>query len=190
MSKLLLYFSVVIPTYQRPEMLMQALESVECQTFADYELIVVDDEADHGHAKGGAGARNAGIAKATGEWVAFLDDDDTWAPDKLARVFEVSQTASPDKTFIYHAFAQDGQAWLKKPRYIGPTSTLVARRRALLEIGGFDESLPWGQDIDLCARLGGEACGLHIPDVLAVRRVGDYPSISRSREVASMAVDA
>ena len=96
------FFTVVIPTYNRSKLLKGAIQSVLKQTYENFELIVVDDASTDNtknivksfydnrirymmnyHAKGGAGARNAGIFIAKGKWVAFLDDDDIWLPEKL-----------------------------------------------------------------------------------------------------------
>ncbi len=98
-------FSVVIPTYNRRALVCEAVESVLRQTLAAHEIIVVvdgspDDTAAVLRAKypqivvneqvnrGLAAARNAGLARATGEWVCALDDDDLWHPDRLRRVAE------------------------------------------------------------------------------------------------------
>src|SRR5688500_16163655 len=94
--------SAVIPTYNRLPLLMQAVESVRAQTFGDWELVVADDGSTDGSAEaveglgdprirvlrlphtGNAGAvRNAGVAASGGEWLAFLDSDDVWLPQRL-----------------------------------------------------------------------------------------------------------
>lgn len=96
--------SVVIPTYNRYEVLQRALESVYSQTYMPHEVIIIDDgssdntsqiQQDFPHAvyiyqenAGVSSARNLGIQKSTSEWIAFLDSDDTWHADKLSRHVE------------------------------------------------------------------------------------------------------
>ena len=93
--------SVIIPTRNRSKLLELSLRSVLWQRSVDFETIVVDDGSTddtprmlrslgdrirvfrHERSQGVSAARNRGIAEARGEWVAFLDDDDLWAPDKL-----------------------------------------------------------------------------------------------------------
>ena len=101
-----LRISVIIPTYQRREYVARAVRSVLVQTFSDFELIVIDDGSTDGtdealtgldsrlryqwQENGGPGAaRNAGIALARGEIVAFLDSDNRWLPRHLAIVTDV-----------------------------------------------------------------------------------------------------
>lgn len=122
--------SVVIPTYNRAHCLPRALESVLRQTFADFEVIVVDDCSTddtqaylatirdsrlrvlrHEVNKGGSGARNTGIAAARAELVAFQDSDDEWLVTKLARqVEEYRRNADPEYGAIYCGKITYGEA--------------------------------------------------------------------------------
>jgi glycosyltransferase involved in cell wall biosynthesis len=94
--------SVIIPTYNRVAFVQEAVDSVQAQTFRDFEILVVDDGSEdgtpqflascrgvrslrHPTQRGVAAARNLGVAAARGEWLAFLDSDDLWLPAKLAR---------------------------------------------------------------------------------------------------------
>jgi glycosyltransferase involved in cell wall biosynthesis len=110
--------SVVIPTRDRRTLLLQALRSVLAQRSVDLEVLVVDDGSTdgsdravtashdprvhvvrHSPPQGVATARNAGARRATAPWLAFLDDDDLWAPDKLARQLEAAEAAEAEWTY-------------------------------------------------------------------------------------------
>lgn len=97
--------SIVLPTHNRPVLFREALDSVRRQTFTDWEVLIVDDASSpcvtldlddartrilrHEIAQGGAAAKNTGIQHARGEILAFLDDDDCYAPGYLERALEV-----------------------------------------------------------------------------------------------------
>lgn len=106
------FFSVVIPTRDRWPIVEEAVDSVLAQTFASFELIVVDDGSRDGTAEkieeafplarilrlpgeGVSAARNAGVAAAKGVWAAFLDSDDLWLPQKLERQRRPSRGTAP-----------------------------------------------------------------------------------------------
>ena len=98
--------TVILPTWNRAEWLETAIESVLTQTFQDYELIVVDDASTDSTAeiferysgkirciiltknRGVSAARNAAVLKSDSEWIAFLDSDDYWHPEKLQKQIE------------------------------------------------------------------------------------------------------
>lgn len=105
--------SVIIPTFNRGEIVVNALESVLAQTYRDYEIIVVDDgSTDNTRHKlsayrdriryvyqengGASAARNKGLELARGEWISALDSDDTWLPTKLERQFETMAALGND----------------------------------------------------------------------------------------------
>ncbi len=186
--------SVVLPTYRRPDLLERALATVTGQTLEDWELLVVDDNGAgtraqrdtetvvrslasdarvvyvaHEVNRGACAARNTGIARARGRYVAFLDDDDAWYPDKLRLQVERFASADPDVALVYGSFHRvdedgatrlvhaDGSAHVGRNLLlrngIGTTSLVMCRRTALLEVDGFDERLPSMQDYDLYMRL-------------------------------------
>lgn len=185
--------SVVIPAHNGLPDLLDAVQSVLAQTRRPHEIILVDDASDDGGAEaverrfgdavrivsgrfGSAGAaRNAGWKAAEGEWIAFLDADDLWFPDKLAVASERLQSAlHADWFFSDGAFRTlDGQlhaSWFGlyadviEPYCGSPvaqlfevnfvlTSSTVVRRSALEAERGFDESLSHAEDLDLWVRL-------------------------------------
>lgn len=183
--------SVVIPTAERPALLVTAVHSVLQQTYRNFEVIVVSDEDDQGLAilksmsspqlrllrlqqkAGGARARNEGVHAATGEWVAFLDDDDEWLPEKLQRQIAVAQMSTASDPIVsckVMARTQTGEfVWPRKlpseplSEYLlardswgqgeglMQTSTLLTTRRLLQEIG-FEDGLQKHQDWDWLLR--------------------------------------
>lgn len=107
------FFTVVIPTHNRSNLLKRAITSVLDQTFANFEIIIVDDHSSdetlsivrsfsdtrirymiNNRTKGACGARNVGIFSAKGKWVAFLDDDDVWLTEKLQSQYESALNVS------------------------------------------------------------------------------------------------
>lgn len=178
--------SVVIPTYNRAHCIMRALESVFAQSLAPGEIIVVDDASRddtaavlaphagrirvirHETNAGASAARNTGIAAAQGTWVAFLDSDDVWRPDKLARQLAFMAAHGINVCCTnYNLIWPDGQverAYRPYPPrmgighyvwgcFTGPGSTLIARRDLMTAIGGYDPRYPRYEDWDLFLRL-------------------------------------
>lgn len=174
--------SVIIPTFNRRRMLNQAIESVVMQTIEDWELIVVNDASTDGTDEllrnwmkkdkriryerndvlsGGSGARNIGIYKAKGEFIAFLDDDDMWLPAKLEKqlnLFKKNPEAVASscwftacyfwgKRIIRTACNPDLQQLLSD-NILGSASVCMVRKSVIKEIGGFSENLPSAQDWD------------------------------------------
>ena len=124
MSKETPRVSVIIPTYNRGDLVTQAVESVLEQTFADFEIIVVDDGSTDGTRKalvpmippvkyvgqenrGLAAARNRGIAESSGEFLAFLDSDDLWEPRFLEATLETFEK-HPDAGAVFTAEREIG----------------------------------------------------------------------------------
>jgi hypothetical protein len=175
--------SVVIPTYQRRDLVAGAVRSVLAQTYNDLEVIVVDDGSVDGTCeslatldcelryhrqpnRGVAAARNAGVALARGSIVAFLDSDDRWLPDHLAVLTEtfarrpsaVLVSTSPRHRAEGRAAPDDAVLLQALPAClygnpVGWPSSIAVRRADLVAVGGFDEQLPVGEGGELWARL-------------------------------------
>jgi teichuronic acid biosynthesis glycosyltransferase TuaG len=175
--------SVIIPAYNAEAFLGRAIRSVEAQSFQDFELLVIDDGSTDGTGDvarafgsvryvrgdhlGEAEARNRGLEEATGELVAFVDADDEWLPDKLAR--QVAFMERLDSSFSYtdSYLVQDGKRvrysslarphsgqilepliddWLDQA-FLVPTEVMASR--ALLQgAGGFETGLPTAGHVD------------------------------------------
>lgn len=181
--------SVVIPAYRHAEHIAEALLSVYAQTYSDFEVIVVNDGSpdqtsdavrpflSKGNLRyveqsnaGQAVARNRGVALATGEFIALLDDDDVWRPDKLAWQVDAMREHA-DAVMVWGPATDlgsgmallpcspgEGARWqgsnvLATIRVVSPGQTLM-RRTAFEAVGGLDVNL-WGtDDWDLYIRLG------------------------------------
>lgn len=173
--------SVVIPTRNRAHYVLEAIGSVLEQTVPPSEIIVVDDGSTDGTARvlapyvdglcyvhqqnRGIGAtRNAGVARATGEYLAFLDDDDVWVADKLERQLAAfRETPEVDAVYGYgeqfvspELDAETHQRLSRRAGSIVPAplpSTLLIRRSAFARVGPFDEALGLGVEMEWYARL-------------------------------------
>jgi len=178
--------SVIIPTYNRRGLLLRAVRSVLQQEFQDFEIIVIDDGSTDGTAEavaeiqrcrllrterlGPAGARNAGIAAASGRYLAFLDSDDCWLKAHLSvltgamRQPEVGLAYTPTRTVDRSGRRLGGRRDRRKchgGRVAEPlfehifvhTSNVLCRADLVREVGGFDESLPVCEDYHLWLRL-------------------------------------
>ncbi|MBQ9140649.1 MAG: glycosyltransferase [Lachnospiraceae bacterium] len=187
--------SCIVTTYKRPiEILKRALDSVVTQTFQDIELIVVNDAPQeqvlaeeirklmetynmpkqyivHEKNQGACAARNTGIEQARGEYLAFLDDDDEWLPQKLARQMTYMQEEialvycshyvidrKRRKRLIEEPLAREGYhedefVQLLRVNFIGSTSYPLLRTEAVRAVGGFCTDIKASQDHDLWLRI-------------------------------------
>ncbi len=212
--------STIITTHNRSTWLRQAIESVLAQEpcGAEVELIVVDDDSSDDtpavvasypsvcylRTKQGkaSGSREVGIARASGEWIAFLDDDDAWLPHKLKACCRVMRE-QPEARFITsaaivcdHELRPAGGTWLgpdlngDRGAYdafltvpVSP-SVVVMRRDVLAAVGLFDPSLSRADDFDLWLRVassGVRCASTNEPLVLyREREWQDGPLIHRS----------
>ncbi len=179
--------SVIIPAYNHARFLGEALDSVLSQTFQDFEVLVVDDGSTDGtralvasygprvryrfqpHA-GVASARNVGLRDTSAPYVAFLDADDTWAPEKLD--LQVAYLdAHPHVGVVFTSYLKTdeaGKSLTMEPKrfpYIqspfeamliwpyGSMHVAMVRRTCLERVGDFDETLAVAEDWDLWLRV-------------------------------------
>ncbi len=174
--------SVIIPAFNRADLLTKAVESVLRQTVRDFEIIVVDDGSNPplsaarlpddprlriirlDENRKAANARNIGMNSASGEWIAFLDSDDTWRPEKLERQLALAATIEPDNlcaiatgwTYIGDEHPTislipreaDRIEEFSAGSWFCPGSTVVMRRADALRIGLQDVTLKRLEDYD------------------------------------------
>lgn len=183
--------SVVISTYNRPtNILMRAISSVLAQTYTNIELIVVNDCPDnkslveeirteiesvdrkikyivHEKNSGACAARNTGLEIAEGRYIAFLDDDDEWLPNKIEKQLaamtddivivgcdsiRVNSLGQETEHHPTKAHKDDIKAILRS-NYLGSTSFPLLLTSAVKSVGGFDVNVKSSQDYDLWIRL-------------------------------------
>ena len=204
--------SVVMPTYGKPELLIRSIRSVQKQTYTEWELIIVDDnnpeteerkqtetlmsqyENDkriryirHEHNKNGSAARNTGIVAATGDYIAFLDSDDEYAPERLERcVKELSECSDPKYAGVYTGceITQDEKTIrrrteVKSGNFIAQAlaagfplsagSNLFMRADVVRELNGFDTSFRRHQDYEFLVRYFRKYNLIAIPDILLIK---------------------
>jgi len=194
--------SVIIPTFNRAHLVSRAIRSVLAQTYQDFEIIVVDDGSTdntkeivksfndsriryvrHDENRGGSAARNTGIRIAQGEYIAFLDDDDEWLPEKLEK--QIKKFKSLPKKFgvVYSGFSYVSERGkilsnviptlrgnvydsLLKDNILGSPTPLI-KRDCFQRAGFFDETFPSCQDWDMWIRLSKCYYFDFVPDILA-----------------------
>ena len=198
--------SVVIPTYNRQDLIMEAVQSVLDQVYEDFELIIVDNassdktldrlqeikdprvkifvESRHG----ASFARNTGIAHAQGQFLAFLDSDDLWLPEKLAvQMNEIQSLPRGSIVFSqYSEFFNEQQA-VRRTLSGGPLNlsviTMLIRTEDFRSIGSFDESLQVGEFLEWYARATNSGMTISKHDtVLSLRRIHPGNSVANARQ--------
>ncbi|WP_159064983.1 glycosyltransferase family 2 protein [Thaumasiovibrio subtropicus] len=203
-------FSVIIPAYNRESEIKKCLDSVLSQTFEDFEVIVVDNGSTdktkqvvaeyvnkdsrvnyywQENSGSPAGSRNTGIRFSKREWIAFLDSDDYWLPEKLAKVKEAISSSNTDLVIVSHfeekhvdgrcvGVLKHGQSLSGNNNYHRllfdgnslSTSAVVAKRDAVIEAGLFDTRKEYFavEDYDLWLRLSKLGSITYIDKVLGV----------------------
>jgi len=202
--------SVVIPTFNRAGVVVRAIDSVLSQTRPPDELVVVDDGSTDETAarlraefprvrlirqanRGVSAARNAGVRATTGEWIALLDSDDEWLPNKLERQL----AGIDDETMLCHT----DEIWIRRGRRVNPMkkhkklggrifmhclprcaispSSALLRRRLFDTVGFFDEDLPACEDYDFWLRVTARFPVLFVDEPLIVKHGGHDDQLSR-----------
>jgi len=212
-SKENILVTAVVTTYNRPEPVRRAIQSVLAQTYKPLEIIVVEDGSDsgigvwleeeelrqvryvrHKNNKGLAAARNTGLKGAHGEYIAYLDDDDKWKPERIDRQMKLLLQLTPEErsrlAVIYCGnemrFLDKSRITVRHPKNEGNlreaviregittlSSTSLFSKAALQRVGGFDETLPSSIDHDVwmaLATCGYEARTLDEPLVIIYDR--------------------
>ncbi len=192
--------SVVIPAYNSIYV-RDAIVSILDQTYQDHEVIVVDDGSPGTAIRkiceefpgvrylrqknaGPSAARNYGVREARGGWIAFLDDDDVWLPEKLEKQVEfIRNHPSPERLGLLYTgqfmFQDDGvlgskvdeangmiYRYLLFGNFIGTCSSIMIPKSVLERVGGYDDSLICSQDYDLYLKIAREFEIHSIPEPL------------------------
>jgi len=188
--------SVIIPTYKRPYwVLMRAVKSVLDQSYTNLEVIIVDDSGtndtnrndveneirkitdhrvryiQHAYNQGACKARNTGIENSRGNYIAFLDDDDEWLPNKLELQLKKMDASQAGLVYCdYYAITLKDDIQVKKDvrahrisgwvydelilrNFIGSTSFVLLKKEVLDSCGNFNESMKSAQDFELWLRI-------------------------------------
>lgn len=196
--------SVIITTHNRCAKLKRALDSVLTQTFKDFEVIIVDDASSdgteeflrlagdprvrsirHTENRGGPEARNTGIRDARGIYIALLDDDDMWFPEKLDKQVKKMESLPEHVGVVYvgtEVFDERKRKCIRvnQPRYrgdvyprlllntiMGSVSSALIRKTCFDKDGGFDPDLRSCQDWDMWLRIARHCQFEFVPEILA-----------------------
>ena len=204
--------SIIIPTYNRADLLREALDSVLAQTYQEFELLVVDDGstdntrelvAGYGERtayvfqenRGVSSARNLGIQSSTGEFIAFLDSDDLWLPEKLEQQVTIMeqhpdlQLCHTEEIWIRRGVRVNPKKKHKKhggyifhyclPLCVISPSSVLIRRTLFEKVGYFDENLPACEDYDLWLRITKDYPVYFIENPLLIKRGGHPDQLSQ-----------
>ncbi len=202
--------SIIIPTFNRSELVCMAMESVLKQTYENWECIVVDDFSEDNtcqiiqekieneprfmlfnneRKKGAQGARNTGISKAKGFWIVFLDSDDILIENSLeVRLKAFQENLELDPILIYGDLSNNkyyeiigsGRKFLNKNLALCPFSVMMVQKEKVFNKELLDESFPAWQDDDLVIQIANSGNILHCGKVL-----GTFAPIERSISITS-----
>ncbi len=204
--------SIIIPTYNRANLLREAIDSVLTQTYQNFKLFVVDDGstdntrevvAGYGERvayifqenRGVSSARNLGIQSSTGAFIAFLDSDDLWLPEKLEQQIAIMeqrpdiQLCHTEEIWIRRGVRVNPKKKHKKhggsifyeclPLCVISPSSVMIRRMLFEKVGYFDETLPACEDYDLWLRITKDYPVYFIEKPLLIKRGGHSNQLSQ-----------
>ncbi len=217
--------SVIIPAHNRAAVIKRAVESVLAQTFEDMEIIVIDDgSTDHTGEivqsipdgriryircvtnRGAGAARNEGLQVATGKYVAFLDSDDEWLPEKMEKQVTLMESLSDEwgisctgvkiikdgcrEVVNIPSPKKEGDAFYDFAcgRIYTTTPALMVRKKVLDEVGFFDDRLWRGQDDELLMRVSRKYKLAILPEPLAVIHLATGKHLSHLVESARLLI--
>ena len=205
--------SIILPTFNRKGYIGECIDSVLAQTFRDFELIIVDDGSTDNtfgmlktylpdvilirqKNRGVSAARNTGLAAARGKYIAFLDSDDLWLPQKISCQIEFfnthprAQICQTEEIWVRNGVRVNPGKRHKKPSgmifepslalcLVSPSAVML--HKSLLEkIGTFDEGLPACEDYDLWLRISCQYPIYLLDRPLTVKRGGHPDQLSRT----------
>jgi glycosyltransferase involved in cell wall biosynthesis len=204
--------TVIIPTYNRAALLMRAVTSVLRQKDPVDEIIVVDDGSTddsigklpqqitvlHQDHSGVSAARNHGIRAAQNDWLAFLDSDDIWLPNKIARQKQALEEnhcmiCYTDEVWYKNGlFKNQGKKHQKYSMWIYPKclplciispSSVIIHRSVLNTVGLFDENMPVCEDYDIWLRITSIYPVLYLPEKLIEKHAGEWHQLSKQHSL-------
>ena len=204
--------SVIVPTYNRAHQLPRTLDSILCQSYSPKEIIVVDDGSTDETSDlmtseyseivfiqqqntGVSSARNVGIKRASGDWIAFLDSDDEWLPEKLE--IQMKALYENPEIKIFHT----NEIWIRNGKRVNPKkkhekfggwifqkclplccispSSVIIHKSIFKEIGLFDYSLPVCEDYDLWLRITARNPVLYVEEPFLIKYGGHEDQLSK-----------
>lgn len=217
--------TAIIPVYNREDTIIRCIESALSQTYDNIEIIVIDDGStdgtiesiqlnysdeitliEHAENKGGSAARNTGIDESKGEFIAFLDSDDVWEPEKIEHQVEILTSKTEQYVGIYSdasfvsqnilvsivknltnhpsSGACTARGILALQEKIGGASTLLLRRSTIKRIDGFDPAFGRHQDYEFLVRCLAEGEMIHLPVDYVTKfetNYADVQSVTKSK---------
>jgi len=205
--------SVILPTYKRPEKLKRAVDSALSQTYKNLEIFVINDDPETDITKtitsdkvicinnprnlGAAESRNIAIRASNGDYIAFLDDDDSWLPNKIEKQVEKFKELDDDYGVIYtwekiitnnrngKERCPKKEGWIHEDilaRNFMPSTSALVKKWCFSRAGMFDPEFQSSQDCDLWIRISNVCRFSLIPEMLTIRYIDGKDRINVNME--------